>query len=432
MLLEKLMGRCHIIKGSETYFTAEGKKVKLYYREYQPRGTDIEEQPGQNTGIFLYTAWATPTWANKELCQELADVSGVKTTVVKISGDPRTIKQVEGAEATMLFMEKKGYTNVTLLGNSQSGRRAAESVPLLRKNNPDIYLNGVIELGSMSMSDQNEQFISNVFSPSGSEEIHEGKNKAEKPGYVSKRRWLDRLLKDPGSHFFDRFFSDPSAKILWHPWKNRKILLKALKKYSSMVLDFIKQVIHAHGNILGGVENQRGEMITKSPAFKEIDVSVVLINGEADLMSPPNGIIPMQIGVEGARAHIRKLSEYQQKVKNNLFKENEYNFMLDPVYMDPANDNLKGVIAGREEYVHNTLLPANEGNRLIIADAKKEGHHALAEFRSKTVARTALAALERLNRRRRVFQSKEEFAIYVKDRRKFTQPYPFYSVKKAV
>lgn len=320
--------------GSKPY-NIEGRPVTLRWKEFKPKEPKID-LPGQESGIVFMPGWAIPTGgtAVEPLCEQFAEVSGEKVYTVEALGDPRKIKQLDAAEATRQYIIEKKLKNVTIVGNSQAGVRAIDLVSLLRKNNPEIQVNGLILPSSMGLYDQSVLGI------------------------------LMRLATD----------AIKTNKILGQP-ENEEIKELNDKAMKENFHEFVEQVKAAKGNIPHGVYNLGKDMGSLNPRLKDVDVPVVLLQGAEDVLSNPHKIVPPELGLGGAKEHAQKLKEYKQ---------------------DPANkEEPESVVAQRAEYLLNELFPNSKGVKMIIAE--KLSVHGLPYLRYRQAALGSLIALERLN-----------------------------------
>lgn len=392
MFFEKDTGKI-VNKGYVAEHGPESGEIKLNYRVFEPRPEMLQPEPGKKPGIFFHPGWANPIWgeAVRSISGSFADFSGVRATAFEVRGNPVKLKQREGAEAERKFIEANGYTDVTIVGNSQGGVRAIELADLLQEKNPEIKINGLILLASKGLGDVNrpaepDKDISGV-EPNILDKIFY--KKAYEDGKAEGQN-------ENETNFFARLLTDPGAEIMKHPIKNRAIWLRALRLNTELFADFIKQVKEAEGDVAGGIRNLRGEMTTMNQALRRIKCPVVLIHGEADLMANPNFVIRPEMGLEAARNYARTMQE--------------------PHSADTSSRN--EVVSDREEFLYENILPESRGVKFLIADAHKLGHHHIAGYRN--LAAASFAALERINRKQRKEGGDVDLGEYLKDRRRFT------------
>jgi pimeloyl-ACP methyl ester carboxylesterase len=341
-------------------YEVNGKNLTLYWKKYQPQSHEWHgktrqpepEEEGKKSAVLFNTGWsiAAQGYASKDICQNYANMSGSPTYTIEVRGDSRTIKQKEAAEAERRFIEENEFTDLTIVGNSNGGIRAVNTVALLQEKNPDINIKGLILLASMGLSEQNKE------------------------------------------DFFKRFFNDPGGKIFQelakHPIKNRKALLHTARILMEVGIGFTKDVIEARGQIPTGIENQRAEMITANPVNKEIKVPIVLLAGDKDTMSNPNAILPEELSDEAAKENTRRrLRHFAQTQPEDQTPEDI--------------QESKKFISEREAYLKETLFPNSPAVRIVIAGAapEKHGHHSILGYRAESAARASLGALDRLNGR---------------------------------
>lgn len=349
----------------------ESGPIKLNYRVFAPKSEILPAGPNKKPGIFFHPGWANPIWgeAVRSISSNFADFSGIKTTAFEIRGNPVTLKQREGAEAERKYIEERGFDEVTIVGNSQGGVRAIELADLLQEKNPEIKINGLVLLASKGLGDISK-----------SQNAKDVKETVE-PNFLDKIFYKNGDLKyksEPGEeeieNFFARLLTDPGAEIWKHPVKNSQIWMRANRLNAELFTDFIRQVIEAKGDVSGGITNLRKEMITLNKSLARIRCPVVLIHGESDLMADPNYIMRPNMGLESAREYARAMeqTEYLQRTGRNE------------------------VVAEREKFVKENLLPSSTGVKILLADKDKYGNHFIAGFRNLAVS--SMSALERLNR----------------------------------
>jgi len=356
--------------GTKTY-DVEGKKLTLYWKKYEPQpyvwhGEERfppQEEPGKKSAVIFHTGWAIPAqgFSSSLICQDYANFNGTPAIAVEVRGDPRTIKQMQSAEATRQFIVENGFTDLTVAGNSFGGVRAADTVALLEEKNPEINIKGLILIASMGLTEQNKE------------------------------------------DFFTRFFNDPGGKVLQklarHPIKNRHEIKHSLRLLAEVGRGFLKDVKEARGDIPGGVENQRSEMIATNPANMKIKSPIVLLEGEGDLMSNPNLLLPDELGAKAAKKNIGRRFQYRKQTQSEDTTQNSIQDGLTKPEMNQQDEKLKGIISQREVHLKETLFPNSDAIRIIIADANKSGDHSLLGYRWESAARASIGALSKLNRR---------------------------------
>jgi hypothetical protein len=117
------------------------------------------------------------------------------------------------------------------------------------------------------------------------------------------------------------------------------------------------------------------EMAALNKKTSAIKAPIILIQGEKDLVSKPDKIIPLKNREEFDR---KKEGRYQESKKQN------------------NNDGKTPYVDEREEYLKKSLFSSSPYVKMIIA--KKLGHHALPFFRPEDVVKSAIYLLDRYHR----------------------------------
>ncbi len=316
------------------------------------------DEAGNKSALIFNTGWAIPSqgYSSSLICQEYANFNNTPAIAIQVRGDPKTIKQMNCAEAERRFIVENGFTDLTMVGNSTGGIRAVDTIAVLQEKNPEINIKGLILLASMGLSEQSKK------------------------------------------GFFNRFFNDPGGKVLQElarrPIANRKAMAHTAKLVKEVALGFLKDVKEAKGNIPGGVRNQRLEMISENPANAQVRVPVVLLHGAGDLVTNPYNLIPEELGDEAVKENQRRRIQY---TKPEALSEGKDNNSATERGFDTKDDLMKGIIRQREQHL-KAVFPNSPAIRMIIAGADKNGHHSILGYRWKSAARGTLEALRRLNR----------------------------------
>lgn len=139
-------------------YEVEGTGIVVAWKLFKPKETSLPQEGDKpkKTVVFL------PGWSITEqskaleiLAQSFADYSYNTAFVV----DTRIEQVVDGsfvkeAEAVRQFIHERGLENIILVGNSLGGAQAIHLTALLQERSPNINIDGLILLDSVSLYNQ--------------------------------------------------------------------------------------------------------------------------------------------------------------------------------------------------------------------------------------------------------------------------------------
>ncbi len=287
-------------------YKVEGNNVQATWRIFEPREVlNLQEASNSNKAVVFLPGWSITQEAKsgKMLYQAFADNSQSPTFVV----DTRVEKIAPGflaknAEAVRQFIQEKGLKDLTIVGNSLGGAEAIHLTVLLQQQNPDINIDGLVLLDSMSLYNQNWPGIA----------VNWARDLAST---------LDDLRKPP------KFKGDDG-------------LVRQNIKYVLDGIEILKEVMRSR--LVGWPKRQIYElraMAKTSPHLAEIEVPIVLIQGAQDLLSKPSEIIPKSQSQDSVKDYIEdtKVQEREQFLKKNIFINSPYVRMIVPEKMGHHN-----------------------------------------------------------------------------------------------
>ncbi|MCL5970875.1 MAG: alpha/beta hydrolase [Patescibacteria group bacterium] len=287
------------LQGKETY-DVEGTNITVSYNTFLPAETITPED--LTRAVLFIPGWSIPENAAslKPIGQELADYSKGRAFIV----DTTTEKVAEGslaqeAKALVEFAKKRGFKNLTLVGNSQGGAQVIHLAAILKEQHPQIQVEGI-----------------GLFDPV-------------------------TLYEQGRGELFTNYVKDiiKTSAAITHPpkMKGRNEVLNQNMKYTKDgIVGILKGVMHARA--LGWplkIWNEISEMAKANPNLAKIDVPVVIIQGAHDKVSNPAEIIPNQ-DPNSTKAYADKADEREEGLKN-IFPNSPYVRLLVPEKMGYHN-----------------------------------------------------------------------------------------------
>lgn len=143
--------------GGKKRYEVEGTGIQVAWKLFQPKeAADSQEASERKKAVVFLPGWSITEQAKsiEILCQTFANYSrdavyAVDTRTEKIVPDSLT----KEAEAVRQFIQERGIENITVVGNSLGGAQAIHLTALLQQN-PNINIDGLILLDSLSLYDQ--------------------------------------------------------------------------------------------------------------------------------------------------------------------------------------------------------------------------------------------------------------------------------------
>lgn len=245
--------------GKEIY-EVEGNSIRLGWKIFEPTEVLSSKETNNRKKAIVYL----PGWSYTEkakstevLCQTLADYSHSPTFVV----DTRAEQIVpdflaKNAEAVRQFIQEKGLKDLTIVGNSLGGAEAIHLAALVQKRNPDIKIDGLILLDSMSLYNQTAGEIAVNWA-------------------IDLVSTLNNLRNPP------KFIGD------------NKLVGQSIKYLQDGTIEILKEVMRSH--LISWPKREINElqaMAEANPQIGKIKAPIVLIQGADDLLSKPKKIVP--------------------------------------------------------------------------------------------------------------------------------------------
>jgi pimeloyl-ACP methyl ester carboxylesterase len=296
-------------------YESEIGPIKVSWQKFLPKEKGKAEEGAKNKAtLFLPGIGIEAGYSSiKELNQSFADYGHVPAYSVFVRperpGQPDSLQRE--AEAVIQFIEENHLDEITLAGHSQGGDRSINIANTIQEKHPNVKVRGLILMDSPGLYEQSSKEIKSKF-------------------------FKDALIETPKSvatrEGFNSSFRKRSLGV------GTEILFTALKEAWRSKTGFLKRV-----------RGYAGELAKFNEGVEKIQCPIVLIQGEKDLVSDVNKIIPDK---------------------------------------EQAKD--------REEYLKKSLFKKSPYVKMLIA--KKLGHHGVPFYRSESVAKTALYMIERSER----------------------------------
>lgn len=279
-------------------YDIEGDRIYLNWKMFKPDNLKSTEKPNPEKAIIFTPCWSVAEKSDvvKELCGEFANYSedptyAVDTRSKKIAPNATEVQ----AEAIRKFIEESGFKELTLVGNSIGGLEAINLAALLQKNNPEIKINGLVLLDSLSLYDQKTlELVKNSIKDSTSNKIYP-------------------LLKRGETEI-------PQESIEREKLYGKQFMAEIMKEVKASSIYYPQRLIY-----------QLREMANKNSNIEDIKAPIVLIQGANDLLSNPKNIIPTQKKEgEDPKGYIENFKEREEFLQRNIFKNSPYIRMVVP------------------------------------------------------------------------------------------------------
>jgi len=294
-----------------------GNNVSVAWKKFLPEKPSSPESEKKKT-VFFLPGWSIAEKAGsiEKLCEEFAGYSGgqafaIDSRAEKAVPDMTTVE----AEAVRRFIEDNGPEEVVLAGNSYGGVEAIHLAACLQEKNPQIKINGLVLLDSMSLYDQKGANLA----------INYAKD-------MVKTRVS--LLKPPQMKGADELAD-----------QNRKYMKDGF-------FGILREIMRSNINYPKRFKNQIQEMVHKNAHLEAVKAPIVIIQGAEDLLSNPKKIIPDE-GLEGSpdAGYLKDMREREKFLKEHIFKSSPYIRMIVPEKMGHHN-----VMYSRPESVAHASL----------------------------------------------------------------------------
>jgi len=320
-------------------YDVEGTRVLVTCREFLPKGNKFSA----NKAIIFFPGWPlrSDSKSIQILCEELANYSGARAYAIHTRNEqvmPNSLYQE--TKAVCKFLEESEVKEFILVGYSQGGIKAINTIIHLEEISADLHVYGLILIVSVGLN-----------------EISSGE--------LARRYIADFLIKSLGV-IVAEVARNPSLR------KKFRSLVDNLSVAAHACLDFficiLKEAKASNRNYFTRFQNELQEMAKKSPYLDQIRVPIVLVQGAKDRVSDYGRMLTQakdkasQVGLQDTEA------------------ENSHT---------PSQNTSKPVLTAH-------IFSQSASIRMI--EAEKFGTHVLPLFRSKSVARVSLYLLQRAGR----------------------------------
>lgn len=278
-------------------YDIENNVVDLKWRTFYPSNPGSADKFAGGKATIFTPCWSVTEESEviKELCGELANYSQSSTYAVDTRAERIVANATEiQAEAIERFIQESNFKELTLVGNSIGGIEAINLAAILRQHHPEVKVNGLILLDSLSLYDQKtSELLKNSIKDSLSNRIIP----SPVPGPVMMSKQIIDQEMTYGRQFKAEIIKEMKASNIYYP---QRLL------------------------------NQLREMADKNPFIEKIDVPVVLVQGSKDLLSDPKKIIPAQREQDTVQGYIEDFKEREKFLQENIFKNSPYVRMVVP------------------------------------------------------------------------------------------------------
>lgn len=300
--------------GKKTY-EVEGSNVQVAWKIFEPtQALSSQETNNREKAIVFLPGWSITEKAKSSdiLCQKFSDYSQSPTFIVDTRPEQIAPDFLgRNAEAVRQFIKEKGLKDLTIVGNSLGGSETIHLVASLQQRNPDIKINGLVLLDSMSLYNQSEAGI-----------------------VVNWARDLANTLTDLRNP--PKFTGD------------NELVGQNIKYLQDGIIEILKEVMRSH--LINWPKREINEiraMAKANPDLGKIKAPIVLIQGAHDLLSKPKEIVPQVTNIKD----LQELQERERFLKENIFTSSPYIRMIVPEKMGHHN-----VSYSRPESVAKTSL----------------------------------------------------------------------------
>ncbi|HUC01284.1 MAG TPA: alpha/beta hydrolase [Candidatus Paceibacterota bacterium] len=326
------VGSVEELEGSKKY-EVNGEAVNVAWKIYQPKekgyaDPSVESEAEKKAVVFM------PGWSINEraqsietLCGEFADYSGGPAYAIDARTDNVLQNSTEiQAEAIRRFIEERGLSNVTLVGNSLGGVEAIHLTAFLQEDAEKIKIEGLVLLDSLSLYDQTvpELGLNYAKDMASTQMTSLG---------VASRRAIGNKPRIKGS----------TASAL--AGQNRKYLTDG-------TAEILKEVMRSGLRYPERMASELRQMTKKNQHLQDIKVPVVMIQGESDLLSNPEEIVAEPEKMENLKTR-------EEFLKENLFTNAPHVAMVVPEKL--GNHNVS--FARPEEVARSSLYMLKRWNR---------------------------------------------------------------------
>lgn len=286
-------------------YEVEGTSISVAWKSFQPTETSRQQEGHkQSKAVVFLPAWYITEQAKSSeiLAQSFADYSHNTEFVV----DARAERVVDDslakeAEAVRQFIQERGLRKVILVGNSRGGAQAIHLTALLQEINPNINIEGLILLDSVSLYNQTG--------------VEFGINLVR-----------DMLNTQMGLLHPSRFVG------------SEKVVSQNRKYSADGIVEILREVMRSNISYPSRIIKEIKSMVKANPHLGHIKAPIVIIQGARDLISDPAKIIPNQNPeTKQEPPYIKDIRKREEFLKQNVFVNSPYIRMLVPEKMGYHN-----------------------------------------------------------------------------------------------
>ncbi len=333
-----LIPSMHKQKVTSKLYGIEGSRVLVTWQEFLPTN-----KSSGNKAIIFFPGW--PLRADSDsiraLCEEFARSSGVKTFALHTRNEqviPNSL-YLE-AKAVCKFLEESEFNEITLVGYSQGGIKAINTIISLHEINANLHVDGLILIVSVGLNEIDSAELA--------------------------RRYMTDFLIKSSLIIIREVARQPSF---------RKKLVSLIRNISLAIhssleffISILQEVRASNRHYFERFQNDLKEMTQKSPYLNQIRVPVVLVQGAKDRVSDSRRILSQATDTTALVLSSFDISENLPTCSQNT----------------------------SQQILAMDIFP--QSAHVIMVEANKFGTHVLPLFRSKSVARASLYLLQRASR----------------------------------
>jgi pimeloyl-ACP methyl ester carboxylesterase len=320
-------------------YHVEGTQVLLTYQGFLPK----DKEALRNKAVIFIPGWAwrADSKSIEGLCEELAYNSEAETFVICTRNEQVTPDSLDQeAKAVCKFLAENELKEITLVGYSQGGIKAINTLIHLQEMHSSMHIEGLILIDSVGLNEVDS---------------HE----------LAKRFIVDLLIKSPLMIMRELERKPGIRKKLLSFIENVPL---ATSVCFELIQCILKEVRTSNLSYFSRVQNELREMAKINPYLERIRVPIVLIQGLKDRVSDCERII----------------TQTREKSAQTL-----------------SQDSGRGILLGPKKNINKRILAENvfpQSPYVRMIEAEKFGTHGLPLFRSKSVARVSLYLLQRAGR----------------------------------
>jgi pimeloyl-ACP methyl ester carboxylesterase len=240
-------------------YKAGGTKVEISAREFLP----FKEHKNQQEALVLFLGWGPNEKASSynELALSLAD--SFDRRVLLVNTRPRDLVEdslYHEADATHKFLEEMNITDAILAGYSQGGAKAT-NLAVISQERSTVNPEALILLAPVGLDDQSPSRLLATFA-------------LDTVGQTVPRILTEKVIAKS---------KDEGGRI--------KKLRKSLFTAKDVAKGQSSEAVQSKANYPKRLAHEVNEMSQRNPRLKELEVPVILIQGQHDKSVGPKGIL---------------------------------------------------------------------------------------------------------------------------------------------